>query len=71
MAGTRHSNKENTMKVSTKDRIQGKYHETKGAVKEKVGSTTGNPEMEASGRDERVAGKVQNKVGQVEKVLEK
>jgi uncharacterized protein YjbJ (UPF0337 family) len=59
------------MKESTKDRIQGKYHETKGAVKEKVGSATGNSDLESRGLDEKAAGKLQNKVGQVEKVLEK
>ena len=59
------------MKASTKDRIEGKFHQTKGAVKEKVGSATGNPSLEARGRDERSVGKVQNKVGQLEKELEK
>jgi uncharacterized protein YjbJ (UPF0337 family) len=59
------------MKASTKDRIQGKYHETKGALKEKVGSATGNPDLEANGRGEKVAGKVQNEVGQIESELEK
>jgi uncharacterized protein YjbJ (UPF0337 family) len=59
------------MKTSTKDRIEGKFHEAKGAVKEKAGAATGNPGLESRGQDEKVAGKVQNKVGQVEKVLEK
>jgi uncharacterized protein YjbJ (UPF0337 family) len=59
------------MKASTKDRIEGKYHEAKGAVKEKVGATTGNAVQESRGHDEKVAGKVLNKVGQVEKELEK
>jgi uncharacterized protein YjbJ (UPF0337 family) len=59
------------MKTSTKDRIEGKFHETKGAVKEKAGSTAGNPGLESRGRDEKNAGKVQNKVGQIERELEK
>jgi uncharacterized protein YjbJ (UPF0337 family) len=59
------------MKASTKDQIQGKYHEAKGALKEKAGSAAGNPDLEATGRDEKTAGKVQNKVGQAERVLEK
>jgi uncharacterized protein YjbJ (UPF0337 family) len=61
--------KENTMKDSTKDQVQGKTHEVKGAVKEKIGHATNNPDLEAEGQDEKVAGKVQKKVGEVEKVL--
>ncbi len=59
------------MKASTKDRMEGKFHEAKGAVKEKAGSVAGNPVMEAKGHDEKIAGKVQNKVGQVEKNRER
>jgi len=59
------------MKQSTKDQVAGKYHEAKGAVKERAGTATNNPDLAAKGHDEKVAGKVQNKVGQVEKVLEK
>lgn len=59
------------MNESTKDQAQGKFHEVKGAIKEKLGHATGDPNMEAEGQDEKIAGKVQNKVGQIEKVLEK
>lgn len=59
------------MKESTKDELAGKVHEVKGAVKEKAGQVTGNPDLEAEGAGERVAGKVQKKIGQVEEVLEK
>ena len=59
------------MKPSTKDQAAGKFHEAKGAVKEKAGSVTNNPDLAARGHDEKVAGKIQNKVGQMEKVLEK
>lgn len=59
------------MKPSTEDQIKGKFHEAKGAIKEKAGHATNNPNLEAEGQDEKVAGKVQKKVGQVEKVLEK
>jgi uncharacterized protein YjbJ (UPF0337 family) len=58
-----------TMKQSTKDRIKGKAHELKGAVKEKVGHATNNPNLEADGQDEKAAGKTQKKAGQVEKVM--
>jgi uncharacterized protein YjbJ (UPF0337 family) len=60
-----------TMKSSTKDQATGKLHELKGKVKEKVGHATNDPNMEAEGQDEKVAGKIQKKVGQIEKVFEK
>jgi uncharacterized protein YjbJ (UPF0337 family) len=59
------------MKPSTKDQLEGKYHEAKGAVKEKVGKATNDPETETKGQDEKTAGKIQTKIGQVEKVFEK
>jgi uncharacterized protein YjbJ (UPF0337 family) len=46
-------------------------HEAKGKLKEKAGQVTKNPDLEAEGHDEKMAGKVQKKVGQVEKVFEK
>lgn len=59
------------MKTSTKDQAAGKFHEAKGAVKEKVGSATNNPDLAARGDDEKVAGRMQNKAGQIEKALDK
>jgi len=59
-----------SVKPSTKDQGTGKFHEVKGAVKEKVGKVINDPNLEAEGRVEKIGGKVQNKVGQVEKVLE-
>jgi uncharacterized protein YjbJ (UPF0337 family) len=59
------------MKDSTKDQLEGKFHEAKGAIKQKVGEATKKPNMAADGQDEKIAGKVQKKVGQVEKVFEK
>ena len=40
-------------------------------MKEKVGRATNNPTLEDEGTDEKVSGKVQKKVGQVERVFEK
>ena len=57
------------MKQSTKDKVKGTFHETKGKVKEKVGRATNNPDVEAKGQVEKVAGKVQKKIGQVKNVL--
>ena len=59
------------MQNSTKDKAEGKFHEVKGKVKEKVGRATNDPNMEAEGQDEKVGGKIQKKVGDVEKVFEK
>jgi uncharacterized protein YjbJ (UPF0337 family) len=59
------------MKASTKDQTQGKFHQAKGSVKEKAGKMTNDPDLAMRGRDEKTSGKVQNKVGQVEKVFEK
>jgi uncharacterized protein YjbJ (UPF0337 family) len=57
------------MKQSTKDKTEGKFHELKGKVKEKVGRATNNPNLEAEGQGEQIGGKLKKKIGQVEKVL--
>jgi uncharacterized protein YjbJ (UPF0337 family) len=59
------------MNNSTKDKLEGAAHELKGAVKEKVGQVTNKPNLENKGADEKVGGKIQKKVGDVEKVFEK
>ena len=59
------------MQTSTTDRIKGKFHEVKGNVKEKAGQLTNNPNLEAEGQGEKLTGKIQNKIGQIEKVFEK
>ncbi len=57
------------MKTSTDDKAKGKVHEVKGTIKEKVGKITNNPDLEADGRTEKNAGKVQNWIGKVEKAV--
>jgi uncharacterized protein YjbJ (UPF0337 family) len=59
------------MKPSTEDQITGKVHEVKGTIKEKAGQLTNNPDLEGQGIGEKIAGKVQKKIGQLEKVIEK
>ena len=59
------------MKTSTKDQIEGKFHELKGDVKQKAGQLTNDPNLETKGQSEKLAGKVQKKVGQIEGVLGK
>lgn len=58
------------MKESTKDEVTGKAHEVKGAVKEWAGQVTNNPDLETEGQAEKIGGKIQKKIGQVEKVLD-
>ena len=55
------------MKPSTDDRATGKIHEVKGAIRQKAGELTKNPDLEADGIAEKNAGKVQNVVGKIEK----
>jgi uncharacterized protein YjbJ (UPF0337 family) len=43
----------------------------KSKVKEKAGQLTNNPDLEAEGQGETIGGKVQKKIGQLEKVLGK
>jgi len=59
------------MKPSIEDEIAGKVHEVKGTIKEKVGQLTDDSDLEGKGLGEKIAGKVQKKIGQVEKVLGK
>jgi uncharacterized protein YjbJ (UPF0337 family) len=62
---------EDTMKSSTRDKAEGKFHKVKGKVKEVAGKLSDNPKLTAKGKVEKIAGKVQEKIGQVKKVLGK
>lgn len=57
------------MKPSRKDEVAGAMHEVKGTVKEKVGKLTNDLDLEAEGKVETVAGRIQKKIGQVKKVF--
>jgi uncharacterized protein YjbJ (UPF0337 family) len=59
------------MKPSTEDKTTGKLHEVKGAIKQNAGELTSSPNLEADGRAEKNAGKVQNVVGKIEKAVGK
>jgi uncharacterized protein YjbJ (UPF0337 family) len=59
------------MSTSTKDEIKGTFHEVKGDTEEKVGQITNDPDLEAEGKAEHRAGKVEKKIGQIKKVFEK
>jgi uncharacterized protein YjbJ (UPF0337 family) len=57
------------MKPSTKDQAEGKLHEVKGKLKEQAGKLILDPTLEAEGKDEKHAGHLQQKIGQVEQLL--
>ena len=59
------------MKPSTKDQVEGQLHEVKGKLKEAAGQVTNDRSLADKGQAEKIAGKIQTKVGQVEKVFEK
>jgi uncharacterized protein YjbJ (UPF0337 family) len=59
------------MENSTKDKVEGSFHELKGKIKENVGQVTNNPDLESEGKGEKVVGKFQKKVAEAEKVFEK
>jgi uncharacterized protein YjbJ (UPF0337 family) len=57
------------MKSSTKDQAEGAFHEVKGKIKEMAGKVTKDPVLEGDGTDEKLAGKLQKKIGEVKKVV--
>jgi uncharacterized protein YjbJ (UPF0337 family) len=59
------------MKSSIRDKAEGTFHGVKGKVKEVAGKLSNNPDLEAEGNNEKIAGKVQEKIGQVKEVLGK
>ena len=59
------------MKPSTKDQAEGTFHKVKGKIKEIAGDVGMNPDLEAEGKDENRVGKIQEKIGDIEKVLGK
>jgi len=59
------------MKSSTKDKIKGGLLEARGKVKESAGKATGNRDLQDRGTLEKAGGKIQRKVGDVEKVFGK
>jgi len=59
----------NTTTTSTHDQVEGKVHEVKGAVKEKIGQMTNNPNLQDEGTAEKFNGTVERKVGEVKKVF--
>ena len=59
------------MKSSTRDNAEGKMHQVKGTIKEVAGRIVGNDDLEDEGKDENTEGKIQEKLGQIKKVMDK
>ena len=57
------------MTNSTRQQIEGDLHDAKGTAKEAEGKLTHDPDLEAEGRTEKVAGIVQKKLGKLEKLF--
>ena len=55
------------MKLSTRDKAEGKFHQMKGRIREAAGKLTDSSQLEAEGARERLAGLAQEKMGQVKK----
>ncbi|WP_332701146.1 CsbD family protein [Devosia sp.] len=47
-----------------KDEVKGVGKQAKGAIKDAVGGLTGNEKLQAEGKFDKAAGKVQQKVGE-------
>ena len=71
MGSLKSSYRRQFMKQSTEGKASGKFHEVKGKIKENVGQLTNNRDLEAEGIGEKIAGKVQKKIGQMKKVVGK
>ncbi|MBN1757655.1 MAG: CsbD family protein [Chitinispirillaceae bacterium] len=59
------------VKSSTKNQTEGAVHQVSGTIKEAAGNLSDNPKLKAKGIVEKMAGKLQEKIGQVGKVLGK
>ncbi len=69
--GSQQSEENFMTKQSTEDTATGKLHEIKGAIRQKAGELTGNQDLEVDGQAEKIAGKVLNFVGKIEKAVGK
>jgi len=52
-----------------KDRIEGSAKQAKGAIKEVAGKVTGDAKLQADGKADKAAGKIQNAVGGIKDTL--
>ena len=59
------------MKSSTKDNAVGKLHQVTGKLKEVVGKVLKNRSLQAEGKAENLNGHVQEKISEIEKMVDK
>ena len=59
------------MRSSRQDSAEGKLHKVAGSGKEMAGKIIGDGKLERKGKAEKREGKVQEKIGQMKKVLGK
>ena len=59
------------MKSSTRDEAEGKLHQVKGKIKEIAVKVILDADLEAEGKKENKTGKVQEKIGEIKKVVGK
>jgi uncharacterized protein YjbJ (UPF0337 family) len=59
------------VKSITKNQAKGKFHEVRGTIREIAGKISDKSDLEAEGIAEKIAGQIQNKIGQAEKILGK
>lgn len=59
------------MKSGKRDQAEGRFSQVKGKVKGVTGVLSDNPKLEVEGAYDRLAGKVQEKIGQIKKVFGK
>jgi uncharacterized protein YjbJ (UPF0337 family) len=52
-----------------KDRVEGSANQAKGSIKEMAGKVTGDAKLEAEGKADKAAGKVQNAIGGLKDTL--
>ena len=58
------------IKRSTKDKREGAFRELRGKLRQKVGQLTNDPALEAKGLGEKISGKMQKKMGDLERAIE-
>jgi uncharacterized protein YjbJ (UPF0337 family) len=57
------------MKDSTKDRMEGKFHEVKGSINAAVGNAVHCPSVSLAGHTDKIAWKAQEKLGKAQKTI--
>jgi uncharacterized protein YjbJ (UPF0337 family) len=59
------------VKSGTQDNAEAKMHQVKGKIEEIAGKVSMNPDLEAEGKAENRTSKVQEKIGEIKKVVGK